>query len=398
MEKILPILSDSLRAIVREVKSVYEDPIATEICEIDDLVEIQDFIVPDNIKKRLKNEVRMLSGRYGENFEISFLPYDKKPEYTEDGKWKRSNRQTGKPTRIFQKLISKQFDNRTWEVFNNRLRACMCKCENFSIVEGEDIRTYYNEDNYYSCSGTLGNSCMRYSHCSSYFDLYVDKAKLLISSKNGSITGRAIVWEINGITIMDRVYTCMDYLENCFYEYAKSKGWWIRPNNSLLSDGDEQLWLTPDDEYSTPVSKQFIIHVPDYDQWPYVDSLRYYNDDYGYITNIPIEDGCCRCLSNTEGYAGDSGELYECEQCGATFRVFDGELPDELHYSEEYNAYYCDDCCWWCDELNDWFPNFDECIIVHDGSNTIEYPKSYIDRYPSEFVLVDNEWYNNKKD
>ena len=85
MEKILPILSDSLRAIVREVKSVYEDPIATEICEIDDLVEIQDFIVPDNIKKRLKNEVRMLSGRYGENFELG------KSKNETTGKYETSN-------------------------------------------------------------------------------------------------------------------------------------------------------------------------------------------------------------------------------------------------------------------------------------------------------------------
>ena len=121
----------------------------------------------------------MLTVRIGE-FEISFLPKGKEAEY--NGRdWSRKNRQTGKPTRIFQKLIKREFKTREWEIFNNLFRAELCQCNNFEIVEGEDIRYWYLDEHYYRCDGTLGNSCMRYEQAQPYFDIYVDKAKMLIT-------------------------------------------------------------------------------------------------------------------------------------------------------------------------------------------------------------------------
>ena len=43
----------------------------------------------------------------------------------------------------------------------------------FAIIEGEEIKDAYYEANYYQHSGTLGNSCMRYSNCQRYFEIYL---------------------------------------------------------------------------------------------------------------------------------------------------------------------------------------------------------------------------------
>ena len=163
------------------------------------------------------------------------MPKDKSPEYNETGDWARKNRQTGKVARILQKLLVKTYKTYDWEVFTNYFKSEKCCCLEFKLVTGSDIRKYYCDDMYYKSSGTLGNSCMRYDACSSYFSLYEDHAKLLVSLKGGLVTGRALVWDVDGITLMDRIYTCFDYLENCFLEYAKDHKWWIRYNNSLLS-------------------------------------------------------------------------------------------------------------------------------------------------------------------
>lgn len=233
--RVLPVLSGKLRDILKAAKNDYpEDPIVKEILRVDRIVEfylknesvleeVKDIIY-DEIKNSIKDEVIMLSGRFGEEFEVSFLPADKEPEYNANGEWARRNRQTGKPGRIFQKLLKKEFKQVEWEVFVNRFKASMCCSTNFEIVSGEEITYWYNSEHYFACQGTLGNSCMKYDECESYFKLYEDKAQMLISRKNGLLTGRALVWKINDkVTILDRIYTCFDYLENCFRDYAKKK-------------------------------------------------------------------------------------------------------------------------------------------------------------------------------
>jgi hypothetical protein len=45
--------------------------------------------------------------------------------------------------------------------------------DRFEIVSGDDIKKYYNEESYYTTgSGTLGTSCMRYSRCEEYLNIY----------------------------------------------------------------------------------------------------------------------------------------------------------------------------------------------------------------------------------
>ena len=405
MIKFLPILSESLRGILTNLKNDYpEDQIVKEILRVDKIMEFYlsnkdnvPEIVPvfeEELVKSLKNEVCMLSGRYGEEFEISFLPADRDPEYTPDGKWARRNRQTGKPGRIFQKLIKKEFKTYDWEKFVNRFKSTMCCSTNFELVDGKQITYWYNSDHYYRCDGTLGNSCMKYEECSDYFRIYEDHAKMLITTKEGRLTGRAIVWEMpNGVTLLDRIYTCFDYLENCFIEYAKEHKWWIRQDNSLLYNGSDQYWFSPDDDYKEAVSPLFKIEIGDgYDHFPYVDSFRYYNG----CDTIATKDIFSYQLSNTDGsYEGQEEEYsWVCDNCGETFYSnYEDDVPDELHYSDYSDEYYCNDCCWYCDYLDDYISINDKAVIAHMDSETRwEVPLSWVE--DNDYEYVNGEYYN----
>ena len=217
---------------------------------------------------------------------------------------------------------------------------------------------------------------MRYDSAQKYFDLYVDKAKMLITKKDGLLTGRALVWEINGITLLDRIYTCFDYLENCFIDYAKEHGWWIRENNSLLNTGDDQWWCTPDNNYTEPVDTKFRLQInKHYDYFPYVDSFRYFN---GVDTLSTHSEYSC-CLDSTDGYYGQCE--YICEGCGATFYGTEDDIPEGLHWSEWSNGYYCDDCCWYSDGIDDYVSNSEDAVVIRDRYFKHTYPKTYFDDY-----------------
>ena len=385
--QILPILSGSLEEIIRSIVIKTDDPIATEILKAHQYVEqyncvcygfgdaLSSEILDKIINQIVTDEIRMISVRIGD-FEVSFLPKGKDPEYTPNHNWSKKNRQTGKPARIFQKLLKKEFKTREWEIFTNLFKAELCQCAEFKIVQGEDIRYWYNENNYYKCEGTLGNSCMRYEHAQDYFDIYVDKAKMLITTKDGLLTGRALVWEVDGVTLLDRIYTCYDYLENCFIDYAREQGWWFRESNSLLSTGDDQGWYSPDDNYESVTYREFKVHLDRrYEYFPYVDSFRYFDGDRIISTH-------CHCsylsLDSTDG--DFRGESYVCDNCGDVFYGYDDEMPDGLHYSNWSDAYYCDNCCWYSNGLDDYIPNSEDSrYVITKWSESLTYPVSYVE-------------------
>jgi len=383
--KLLPILSGSFRELLN---SLEENDIVKKILEADKQVETLNIVIDcledsvynitvERIKSLITDEVRMLTFRPGD-LEVSFLPKDKEPEYTEDGKWARKNRQTGKPARIFQKLLKTEFKQKDWEIFSNLIKSEICDCNSFEIVSGEDIRNWYCEANYYQIKGTLGNSCMRYSDAQSYFDIYVDHAKMLITTKNGGLTGRALLWEIGDITLMDRVYTVEDYMIECFYDYAKEHKYWIRKNNSLLNTGNSQWWYTPDDNYQTINDREFSIKLKkDYEYFPYLDSFRYLKDGTLYTH---WKDSCCE-LDSTDGSYTESDCTWECENCGRVYHSYsEDECPDEMRYSSYYDGYLCEYCSWYCEYIDDYVPNNVSTITLTDrNDNEFEVPSDAID-------------------
>ena len=111
------------------------------------------------------------------------------------------------------------------------------------LVKGEAIRTLYYEGNYFKHTGSLGNSCMRYGHCSPYMDLYTNNEEIsmlvLVDKASQKITARAIIWNKTNFSFkdsdtselleisnpfMDRVYTNNHKHSKVFFDYAKNNG------------------------------------------------------------------------------------------------------------------------------------------------------------------------------
>ena len=106
--------------------------------------------------------------------------------------------------------------------------------DHFSIVEGEDIRDWYNLNNYEYTDdeekGQLGQSCMRHSGCSRFFDIYVnnpEKCKLLIfKSKSDKLLGRSLLWILDdGTKYMDRAYTSQNSYNILFKDWGNKNGY-----------------------------------------------------------------------------------------------------------------------------------------------------------------------------
>jgi len=115
------------------------------------------------------------------------------------------------------------------------------------IVEGEEIRKWYNEKNYYSFNGyrngSLWNSCMRYEKRMKFLDLYCTnpKIKMLVMLQQNDnewlVRSRALLWEDVDVTkdfsgtlpdkikVMDRIYSVFDSDVNTFKKWAFENGY-----------------------------------------------------------------------------------------------------------------------------------------------------------------------------
>jgi hypothetical protein len=402
MSKKIPLLAESLRDCLETIKKNFDSKIADDLLQADDLIitynntmnntwgmtEMQIRIISqlfdDKISTLITDEVRALSVRK-DVFEIAFTPKGKELKYSGSGTWSRENRQTGKPGRIIKKLLAKDYKERDIELFSNQLKAEIMCLGDFKIVEGEDICYWYDCNNYYLLAGTLGNSCMKYCECQNYFQVYQDIAKMLICVKDGKLLGRAILWEIDGKTYMDRVYVCMDYLEEQFYQKAMDNNWIIRADNALLYDGDDQNWLIPDDKYSTRHVLNLVLKcLAEYEKFPYMDSFRYFNP-------VTLELYCCvptatryATLSHTDGY-WDSGEERCCSRCGDSETVFSDDEDGMMVWSDYEDGWLCPDCRVWNDWIDDYISIDTSCIEVETGDDTMDVPRTVVLRSVTEF-------------
>lgn len=414
MQNKIELFSDSFRDLLTKMQKNHpECEIINQLVEADKLTHAYNALVSireiDNydlvyplIEKRINeiitDEARMISCRH-ESFELSYLPKGKEPEYASDGVWSRSNRQTAKPARLIQKLLVQKFTCKEFEDFSNYFRSEITHSGEFVILSGSDITKYYNRVNYEEESGTLGNSCMRYDSCESYFGVYEDNAKMLVIMKGEKILGRALLWEMSdGTTLMDRVYTAYDYLYSTFITYAEEHKWWHRDDNSLLNDGDYQYWLTPDDNYQMATSREFQISLNKrYDEFPYMDSFRYYDYEANLLSTIPIRD--CSYLSNTDGSWREQYP-WVCDSCGTTYYSnYDDETPDEIFYSDYEDRYLCEDCAIWCEYIESYVSRY--CDMVNLSIEKLDdtpVPRTYIEDRGSDFIEIDGHYFEDGSD
>lgn len=425
MEQLRPLLSDSFKEFLFKIKVKQNFKIASDLLAAHDY--IQQYNIMVTILERDYQEITDLYTQYintyvndsmralhmrRDSFEISFTPKDKELLYTEEYKWSRKNRQEGKPGRIIKRLLVNKYSEKELEIFVNQLKSDVLLIGEFSISTGQQIIDDYCHENYYDTRGSLGNSCMRFTECADYFEIYRDYAKLLVYKKEGKVLGRALLWEIDGKTYMDRIYVYQDYLEEAFKEYAKDHKWYIRHCQCAVSDYDRLYWYGPEDNYENKRDLKLSIQIEeDYDYYPYLDSFRFMDSDS--LTLYANKDAYAnRVMTNTDG-SYDRFNTAVCDVCGNIEMYFGDDGPEELVYSDYHNGYFCPNCCVYNDYLEDFIRHDVECAnVIYEGDETVNIPvyilenkRRDIDDYVDleklhfwedreQFFLINNEWYH----
>lgn len=184
----------------------------------------------------------------------------------------------------------------------------------FKLVDGSDIKKYYNQENYaYPEIGNLGSSCMKGNDCEKFFKIYIKNPEvcrlLIYINEDGKILGRALVWKMKESPcgakyLMDRVYTNMDSDINKFRQYADENGWMYKWK--MDSNMNNSFFFMYKNEFI--FGKVLVkIRKGDFDEYPYLDTLKFLDEDKENISNNGFPNGYE--MEDT------SGELENCYMC-----------------------------------------------------------------------------------
>jgi hypothetical protein len=231
---------------------------------------------------------------------------------------------------------------------------------NFELVSGEDIKKYYFYKNYYKVSGQLGKSCMRYSECQDFFDIYIknpEVCKLLILKSDEDptkIIGRSLIWETNKGLYQDRIYTINDSDIFLFEEWADKNGCVYKYSN-LETDLEVQLG-----NY-------------EYEYYPYMDTFLCYNKNTKKLTSD--ED-----IWPSKGYY----KLRDTEG---------GYESDDFVWSDYENEYINRREAVYSDYINDWIYSYD-AVTIENRDIIVPSGMSVYSEYNDNSYLKDDVFYS----
>ena len=219
------------------------------------------------------------------------------------------------------------------------------------IVEGEEIRKCYLDDNYSEIKGQLGNSCMRYARCQKYLDIYVKNPEvcklIVLRDDNRKVKGRALLWTLNnGEKYIDRMYTIDDSDKNIFKDWGSKNG------------------ITSHYDNTGNVVGKVHLNVINFDKYPYMDTFIFLDDQNGVLSDENIDNSLK--LQNTDGgYESNEGQV----------RDIDGDWIDE-------------DDARWCEDVGGW--------VYYESAYWLDYEDIYVsDRCNVEYSEFHGEYFKN---
>jgi len=272
--------------------------------------------------------------------------------------------------RVFSDVIKSPLTDPQIELFVNAYKSVYDSKDSvdLSVVQGEDIKTNYLEDNYVEIKGQLGNSCMRYERCQSYLDIYVQNpevCKLLVLKEGGKVKGRSLLWILSdGRKYIDRIYTIQDSDKNIFKYWAKKNGYDLTYDMSTHNE-DIKVHLK----------------VTSFSKYPYMDTFEYYDDQNGILyENLPEmsdDDEILKLKSTGGGYETISGSRE------GQVRDIDGDWIDEddARWCEDVGGYVWYENAIWMDYIG---------IYVSDRADT-RYSEYHSDSFYPEDVVYNEE-------
>ena len=291
--------------------------------QIKDRSEVANLLLKQRhlVDNLVDNHVNYISISNSDPNKISYLTQERIDSLLSNGEdlWTSSKRFHVKPGSFVGKLF-KNISLSEIQNFSILFRNVQNKINyEFKIVNGNEIYKYYHYNSYLSESGSLGASCMKYDQCQDYLELYAknsDIIKLLvITSSQGKLVGRALLWEFGNNKIMDRIYT----IDDDVYQYPFKK--WADDNGYISKK--EQKWNNSlfFESKGKTLYKELSIKLPhgNFTTFPYLDTFKFIDILTGTLYNYKPEvqntyTKNIRTLSSADGTYYNYDHLMLCEK------------------------------------------------------------------------------------
>lgn len=226
--------------------------------------------------------------------------------------------------RLVTKLIPQNYlelygvDNSKIENFVNCFKSWFDNStHSLKIVEGEELREWYLDSNYFSPNGigigTLWNSCMRYQKRQKFLDLYCKNPgiKMIIMTtlvnNEEKLRARALLWENTKvissnetlpeyINIMDRIYSVFDSDVTTLKKWAEENNYIPKWEQNSKTHQYFQIKGEP-----IKIKCSFKLMNKDFGYYPYLDTLPFFNKIEGYLYNDEYNDNWQYKLTQADG-------------------------------------------------------------------------------------------------
>lgn len=314
--------------------------------------------------------------------------------------------------RLVNQIFPGKFPPKEVEEFVNNFKNLNKPAENkFEMVSGEDVRKYYHLNNYVEEKGDLGNSCMRYSRCQPYLNIYVENPEivrlLIYKDENDEILGRALIWKLNAYNdldnkspyFMDRIYTIDDATKKLFQDFAEKEKWAWR-TTSTYHRTKEVTFLG--DELDD-ISLEIQLDKWKFNEYPYMDTFKRLDPKKGILYNDESDDDDGWILTDTDGSYEDNSGVYS--------NWLDERIPeDEAVFSRPLDSWLLKDtavevrlgrsrfCGWYPEDHRDIvYDEFREEWINEDDSMWSEFLDKPFFNEDDEYIItwVDDDIYSH---
>lgn len=258
--------------------------------------------------------------------------------------------------KLIRRLFKEKYSDRDITSFSEAYASLITVANplyDFQIMEGEQIKWAYHENNYHTLTNTLGSSCMRYERCQSYFDIYTkdpSKVKMGVLLRSGKVAARAILWNLGNQWGYDRIYSTRTETENLL-------------KSTLETAGYRRIWQASG-QYSLKIDLSGV------SRFPYVDTLYCYDPDSQVLSNYG--QGHHFSFRSTGGDYYDNGaqednEL-DCACCGHTVDFDDSYYIDRGRHQGER---CCEHCHIYSENMDITFTTDDEHVITYDDDSVL---------------------------
>ena len=332
--------------------------------------------------------------------QLAYCPSSKEQQFNENGTWIKHNyRQAGKPAKVARKLLNGRalriLKEKDFEVFANKIKAVDLEILNSRVSIYDNVCDIYDSNNYASEAnkGTLDQSCM--NDDLEYVEWYneIGCQGLALHDGDGDIIARALIWHnvigLDGGTFVDRIYGTDSSIEK-LKAYSRNKGW---HHKAYQNYSDKTDFVDP---YGIVISRAVRIAGvgnPSNNLFPYCDTMTYWNDESGDLTNNDTGDFTHELTDTSGGYdEGSYGEYCvdterRCQDAAWVER-YDQYYEDVRHSSYNNEEIPADEAVW-CENLDTYLWD-DRVVELHDGELMPTCHGDVVCLHDGQYALIDD--------